>query len=98
MSVKVSSTAFCRGRRQRNIQFIARDKTGQDFAGAGNAFKTYFQPSQKYFEHQIFSCCAKQEAESIDSYITRLRTLARTCQFDSVDEELIHKSLRMLIQ
>ena len=50
---------------------------------------TVLSKQNKQFERHIFRCCAQQEAESIDSYVTCLRTLVRTCKFHSVDEELI---------
>ena len=73
---------------------LPETETGEDFVTAVNALKTYFQPKQnKCLEHHIFCCCAQQEAESIGSYVSRLRTLARTCKFHSVDEELIAQTI-----
>ena len=63
---------------------LPETETGEDFVAAVNALNIYFQLKQnKYERHHIFHCCSQEEAESIDSYVTHLRTLARTCEFHS---------------
>ena len=37
----------------------------------------------------MFRLCYQKEGESIDSYLTRLRSLAKTCEFHDVNEELV---------
>jgi len=56
--------------------------TGDDFDNAIAKFDEYFLPRKNTaYERRIFRMCKQTETESIDAYVTRLKTLAKTCEF-----------------
>ena len=55
-----------------------------------NSFKTYFMPKQNLsFEVYKFRQARQEPGEGIDSFYTRLRTLASTCEFHDKDSEIV---------
>ena len=72
--------------------FTDAKKGGDDEAGYKTLIKSlsdHFEP-KKHLDFEIFKFrSARQEAnESMDSYCTRLRLMAATCEFGDVDREL----------
>ena len=60
------------------------------YQAAGAALNTYFCPkTNKHFERHIFRSCAQDSTETIHKYVTRLCTLAETCQFHDKSEEIV---------
>lgn len=79
----------CAGESVQEI-FDALPNTGGTYEEALNALDTYFKPRQnKHFERHKFRSCAQQGGETIDLYVTRLRTLAKICQFHDTQEEIV---------
>ena len=67
----------CAGDEVQEIFENAPDQ-GTTYEEAKTALKNYFQPKQnKHFERHVFRLCYQKEGESIDSYLTRLRSLTR---------------------
>ena len=61
----------------------------KDYAKAVTALNGYFQPKvNKTYEIYMFRNASQNSGESLDSYCTRLRRLAQTCEFDHEDEEI----------
>ena len=61
--------------------------TGDDYATALAKLTEYFEPKKNIpFERHMFSQAAQGPTESIDSYVTRLRSLAKSCEYDKVDD------------
>ncbi|XP_057310511.1 uncharacterized protein K02A2.6-like [Hydractinia symbiolongicarpus] len=61
-----------------------------DYVKACTALDTYFLPKKnKRYERHVFRTCAQKESESISQYVTRLRTLAKTCEFRDIDDEIV---------
>jgi hypothetical protein len=55
-----------------------------------SAFKTYCNPRKNItFERHKFNIRNQEEDESIDQYVTVLRTLAATCEFEGLHDGLI---------
>ena len=55
-----------------------------------SAFKTYCNPRKNItFERHKFNIRNQEENESIDQYVTVLRTLAATCEFETLHDGLI---------
>ncbi|XP_042869717.1 uncharacterized protein LOC122251687 [Penaeus japonicus] len=49
------------------------------------ALNSHFAPSMNYrYERFIFNSCLQKQGESISAYVTRLRKLATTCEFDKI--------------
>ena len=65
--------------------------TGEDFSTAVHNLTEYFRPQQNVsFERHTFRLAAQEPSETITTYVTRLRQLAKTCEFDkySPDEAI----------
>ena len=61
----------------------------KDYKAAVDALNAYFQPKiNKTYEVYKFRNAAQESGESIDSYHTKLRRLAQTCEFTSEEEEI----------
>lgn len=52
---------------------------------------TYFLPrkNKRYERHVFRTCVQKDTNESIAQYVTRLRSLAKTCEFHDTDDEIV---------
>ena len=49
----------------------------------------HFKPKKNVpFERHVFRQAAQQNGETVDSYITRLRTLAKNCEFADSNEAI----------
>ncbi|XP_028408174.1 uncharacterized protein K02A2.6-like [Dendronephthya gigantea] len=69
--------------------FKTLQNTGTDFKTALEKLDEYFQPQKNViYERYVFKQTHPSPGESIDSFITRLRTLAETCEFESTDNEI----------
>lgn len=78
--------------------FLTFTDTGDDYDGALNKLTEYFAPKKNIpFERHVFRQGAQEPGESVESLITRLRTLAKSCQFENVDDvirdQLVEKCL-----
>ena len=66
--------------------------TGDDYKTALEKLNAHFNPCKNIaFERHVFRQATQRADESMDAFVTRLRTLAKTCQFDtdtSLDEML----------
>ncbi|CAB3986500.1 Transposon Tf2-9 poly [Paramuricea clavata] len=69
--------------------FKTLQDTGTDFKTALEKLDEYFQPQKNViYERYVFKQTHPTPGESVDSYITRLRTLAETCEFESAENEI----------
>ncbi|CAB4007064.1 PREDICTED: uncharacterized protein LOC109615404 [Paramuricea clavata] len=69
--------------------FKTLQDTGTDFKTALEKLDEYFQPQKNLiYERYVFKQTHPTPGESVDSYITRLRTLAETCEFESAENEI----------
>ena len=67
--------------------FETLSETGDDYATALAKLTEYFEPKKNIpFERHLFRQAAQVPTENMDSYVTRLRSLAKSCEFDNVDE------------
>ena len=58
------------------------------------ALENYFKPSRNVvYERYIFNTCIQQSEESVQSYVTRLRKLAASCEYGALTDELIRDRL-----
>lgn len=83
-------TALCRPRRRRNI-FDTLPNTGEDgdYDTAVAKLNEYFSPQvNTTYEVYNFRQTKQKEGESLDSFHTRLRQLAKTCEFSDVNKEI----------
>ncbi|CAB4027523.1 Hypothetical predicted protein [Paramuricea clavata] len=63
--------------------------TGTDFKTALEKLDEYFQPQKNViYKRYVFKRTHRTPGESVDNYKTRLRTLAETCEFESVENEI----------
>ncbi|CAB4031433.1 hypothetical conserved 1030, partial [Paramuricea clavata] len=69
--------------------FKTLQDTGTDIKTALEKLDEYFQPQKNViYERYVFKQTHPTPGESVDSYITRLRTLAETCEFESAENEI----------
>ena len=58
------------------------------------ALESYFKPSRNLvYERYGFNTCVQQSEESVQSYLTRLRKLAASCEYGALTDELIRDRL-----
>ena len=68
--------------------FDTLSNTGEDNDYATAKLNKYFSP-QVNTTYEVYNFRqAKQEGELLDSYHTRLRQLAKTCEFSDIDKEI----------
>ena len=61
--------------------------TGEDYDAALAKQKEYFVPKKNVpFERHVFQQAVQEPTKGIDAYVTRLQGLAKTWEFDKVDE------------
>lgn len=61
----------------------------EDVIAILDALENYFKPKRNViFERYVFGCCKQEEGEPIDSFVTRLREKAASCEFGGLKEEL----------
>ncbi|XP_062611303.1 uncharacterized protein K02A2.6-like [Saccostrea cucullata] len=69
--------------------FDTLGESGDDLDGAKKKLDEYFQPKRNIaFERHLFRNAAQGETEKIDSFVTRLRKLAVTCEFEKPDDNI----------
>ena len=67
--------------------FETLSATGDDYDTALAKLTEYFEPKKNIpFERHVFRQAAQGPNENIDSYVTRLRSLPKSCQYGNVDE------------
>ena len=60
------------------------------YKAATEVLDTHFQPKQnKRYERHLFRTCIQIDSETISQYVTRLRTLSKTCQFHDPNDEIV---------
>ena len=70
--------------------FKTLQDTGTDFKTSLEKLDEYFQPQKNViYERYVFKQTHQTPGELADSYITRLRTLAETCEFENAENEII---------
>jgi len=66
------------------------DSTDDVFTKATTKLNLYFKPKRNHMMEKFNFRTAKQdESETIDTYVTRLRVLAKFCEFHSIDTEIM---------
>ena len=79
-------------------QILARlelnDDKAQDPAVVIEKLKSYFELSRNIlYEHFLFHAAEQQPNEMVDQYILRLRSLAETCNFWNLHDEMLRDRL-----
>lgn len=70
--------------------FETFEDTGDTYENAVAKFDEYFLPKKNdAFERHIFRKCKQNEGESVDAYVTRLKNLAKTCNFGALQNDAI---------
>ena len=71
-----------------NLNISAEDRNNVEACMA--ALENYFKPQcNVVYERYVFNSCEQNQGESVDSYITRLRKFASSCEFGTLTDELI---------
>lgn len=59
-----------------------------------NGLEEYFKPAKNtIYERYVFGRCKQEDGESIDSFITRLREKAGTCEYGQLKDEMIRDKI-----
>ena len=75
--------------------FQSLTDTGEDFDTAYQKLKEYFEPKKTVaFAVYNFRQAKQQRDESIDVYVTRLRNLAKVCEFNDSSLEIKHQIIQ----
>ena len=69
-------------------------ETGDDYKSVLEKLTEYFSQCKNIaFKRHVFRQAAQSAAETMDSYVTHLRTLAKTCQFGTGFDEMIRDQI-----
>ncbi|KAL9985245.1 hypothetical protein ACROYT_G007622 [Oculina patagonica] len=75
-----------------NLNLTEEDKKKVD--KCLEALENYFKPSRNVvYERYVFNTCVQQNEESVQSYVTRLRKLAASCEYGELTDEFIRDRL-----
>ena len=71
------------------------DDDGTTYDETKNVLDTYFTP-QKNIQMEIytFRCHKQQEYQSLDEFVMELRTLAKNCEFENADKEILQQVIQ----
>jgi hypothetical protein len=70
-------------------------ETPDEYGKLCSSFKNYFTPKQNLtYEIYKFRQSKQESGESIDTFYTRLRTLAATCEFHNKDTEILNQVIQ----
>ncbi|KAK7918719.1 hypothetical protein WMY93_010003 [Mugilogobius chulae] len=82
----------CRHVYKHNLTLSAEQQ--EDVKAILDALESYFKPKRNViFERFVFGNCKQDESEPIDSFVTRLREKAASCEYGELREELIRDRL-----
>ena len=70
--------------------YVTINDQGSDFESVIKTLDDYFIPQCNIsYERHVFGSCKQNKGETMDCYVTRLRVLAKTCDFqDTIDERI----------
>jgi hypothetical protein len=72
-----------------DIIFLTFTDTGDTYEMAMTKLTEYFAPRKHIpFERHLFRETTQESGESIESFVTRLRTLAKSCSFENLEEAI----------
>ena len=75
-----------------NLNISAEDRNNVE--ACITALENYFKSHRNVvYERYVFNSCEQNHGGSVDSYVTRLRKLASSCEFGTVANELIRDKL-----
>ena len=75
-----------------NLNLSKEDKKG--IGKCLEALENYFKPSRNVvYKRYVFNTCVQQNEQSVQSYVTRLRKLAASCEYGALTDELIRDRL-----
>jgi hypothetical protein len=79
--------------------FETLPNTGDDYKTALEKLNEYFHPKRNIpFERHVFRQASQQPDESMDVFVTRLRTLSKTCIFGEQTKLFVIKQLINVFQ
>ena len=68
----------------------AADENNDEFKRATDALTAHFAPKRnKRFERHLFRNCAQGDSETMNQYVTKLRTLIKTCEYGNAEDAII---------
>ena len=95
-SVRLATLRSAMGReclqRYLNLSLSEDDKKKVD--KCLEALENYFKPARNVvYERYVFNTCVQESEESVQSYVTRLRKLATSCEYGELTDEFIRDRL-----
>lgn len=77
--------------------FETLPETGDDYTTAVRKLDTYFCPKvNPEYETYLFRQTRQREDETLDAYHTKLRQIAKKCEFTNVDKEIKSQMLQFI--
>ena len=83
---------MCRSRGNGYLRWFRFDNEDdkKDIAKVIEKFEAFcIGKTNETFERYTFNICVQQESETIDAYVSKLRKLAKTCNYGELEESLI---------
>ena len=72
------------------LTVAAADDDNDEFKQATTALTGHFAPKKnKRFERHLFRNCAQGESETMNQYVTKLRTLVKSCEYTDANDAII---------
>ena len=98
MPIRIATLLSCIGSDAMNIYdgFVLSDEERKDIKNILDAFEKYcIGETNETYERFIFNSRNQLDSENTDRYVAELRKLARTCNFQTLEEALIRDRLVM---
>ena len=78
-----------------DIYDAEKGETEATYAATKQVLKTYFEPKKNtQMEVYKFRSYKQNEGQSLDEFVTELRKLAKTCEFQNVDSEILSQVIQ----
>lgn len=82
----------CRHVYKHNLELTAAESN--DVKKVLDKLEEYFHQSKNViYERYVFGCCKQEEGETIDTFVTRLREKAASCEYGALRDDLIRDKL-----
>ena len=83
------------GERVFEIYDAEKGTTEITYAATKKVLSDYFEPKKNLqMEIYTFRSCKQTEGQSLDDFVTELRTLAKNCEFANVDKEILSQVIQ----
>lgn len=83
------------GEKVYDIYDVEKKDTEHTYDATKKVLQDYFSPKKNVqMEIYTFRCCKQGDGQTLDEFVTELRTLARNCEFANIDNEILQQVIQ----